>query len=351
VGIVTEFSHLYDTKTSATTVYKTQTFRTTRTTSLPTTLTRTSTAFATTQTISEIHNETQSTTLTETLYGTMSVTTYVYIDSYISSQAIESAIIHEILDGSEGSANFTNSDQHKIETVMIAVVSNVTDVEIAIGMQPNQPSVGTNAKVYQSFEIVASNLPDQDIKSATIKFKVDRNWLSNNQVTQDKVSLYRLENGEWRELQTSFQKTDETYAYYEAVSPGLSVFAIAGQSTSIIQIPWIGSIVDLYAVILVLAVLASIGICGGIRFKRSKSKLIETKEQDGTGSSLLDVGSKPSLPETSSEPQIEERLLEYITKNGGSISLKRAADDLRVSSATIKTAISHLKSKGKLAPA
>jgi PGF-pre-PGF domain-containing protein len=281
----------------------------------------------------------------------MSVTTYVYIDSYALSQAAESATIQQISEGSEGSANFDKGDRHKVESVTIDVKSNVTDVEIAITAQADHPSVGTNTKVYESFQIEASNLSDQDIKSATIKFKVDRDWLSNNQIPQDKVSLYRLENGEWRELQTSFQKTDDTYAYYEATSPGLSIFAIAGQPTSIIQIPWIGSIANSYALIMALALLVIIGIYGGIRFRRSRSKPTDMKEQDGTESSMPNVGSKPSLPDTSSEPQTEERLLEYIAKNGGSISLKKAADDLSVSPATIKEAISHLKSKGKLAPA
>ena len=84
------------------------------------------------------------------------------------------------------------------------------------------------------------------------------------------------------------------------------------------------------------------------------------KEGDSPQSSLIDAGSKSSLPgtdpesslpDTRSEPQIEERLLEYIAKHGGSISLKKAAEDLGVLPATIKEAISHLKNGGKLAPA
>ncbi|MGA2238595.1 MAG: PGF-pre-PGF domain-containing protein [Candidatus Bathyarchaeia archaeon] len=340
VGVVTEYSYLYETITSPTTVYRTQTVSTTRTMSSQTTIMKTSTAFATTETTPITLYQTQSTTLTETLHGTISVTQYVYIDSYVPGQVIESATIQEIPSGSEGSAHFSKSDQHKIETITIGVLSNVINVKIAIGTNPDHPSLGTNTKEYESFQIAATNLTDADVKSATIEFKVDRNWLSNSQIPQDKVSLYRLENGEWRELQTSLQRTDETYAYYEAVSPGLSTFAIAGQSTSFFQIPGVGPIASSYVMILALIVVTIIGVYGAIRIKRARSR----SNKEGNGSD-------PALADTSSDPQIEAKLLEYITKHGGSISLSKAAEDLGVPPVTLKEAIGHLKNGGKLAPA
>lgn len=340
VAVVTEYSYLYETITSSTTFYTTQTVRTTSTMSSPTTIMKTSTAFATTETTPITYYQTQSTTQTETLYGTISITQYVYIDSYVPGQAIESATIQEIPSGSEGSVHFSKSDQHKIETITIGVLSNATNVKIAIGTDPDHPSLDTSTKEYESFQIAATNLPDQDIKSATIEFKVDRNWLSDNQIPQEKVILYRLENGEWRGLQTSLLKTDETYAYYEAVSPGLSTFVIAGQSTSFFQIPGVGPIANSYVMILALTVVAIIGVYGAIRIKRARSR----SKKDGNGSD-------PALADTSSDPQIEAKLLEYITKHGGSISLSKAAEDLGVPPVTLKEAIGHLKNGGKLAPA
>jgi PGF-pre-PGF domain-containing protein len=340
VGVVTEYSYLYETITSPTTVYRTQTVSTTRTMSSQTTIMKTSTAFATTETTPITYFQTQSTTMTETLYGTVSVTQYIYVDSYVPGQVIESATIQEIPSESQGSAHFNKGDQHKIETITIGVVSNVTNVKIAIGTDPDHPSLGTNTKEYESFQIAATNLPDQDIKSTAIVFKVDRNWLSNNQIPQEKVSLYRLENGEWRELQTSLLRTDETYAYYEAVSPGLSIFVIAGQSTSFFQIPGVGPIANSYAMILALTVVTIIGVYGAIRIKRARSR----SKKEGNDSD-------PALADTSSDPQIEGRLLEYITEHGGSISLSKAAEDLGVLPVTIKEAIGHLKNGGKLAPA
>jgi PGF-pre-PGF domain-containing protein len=340
VGVLTEYSYVYETVTSPTTIYRTQTVSTTRTMSSQTTIMKTSTAFATTETTPITYFQTQSTTMTETLHGTVSVTQYIYVDSYVPGQIIESATIQEIPSESQGSAHFNKGDQHKIETITIGVVSNVTNVKIAIGTDPDHPSLGTNTKEYESLQIAATNLPDQDIKSTAIVFKVDRNWLSDNQIPQEKVSLYRLENGQWRGLQTSLLKTDETYAYYEAVSPGLSIFVIAGQSTSFFQIPGVGLIANSYAMILALIVVTIIGVYGAIRIKRARSRI--KKEGNGSESPLSD---------TSLEPQIEGKLLEYITQHGGSISLSKAAEDLGVLPATIKEAVSHLKSSGRLAPA
>jgi PGF-pre-PGF domain-containing protein len=338
VGIVTQFSYLYDTIMVPTTAYMTQTVSRTSTTILGTTLTKTSTAFLTTQTTSVTYYETQSTTQTETSYATASLTQYVYVESYVPGQVIEYANIPKILNGSEGTAHFGKSDKHKIETITIAVVDNATNIKISIATAPQQTSLGANTNEYSSFQIAATNLPDYSIRSVVIDFKVDRNWLSNNQIPKDRINLYRYENGEWTRLDTSLLRTDETYEYYEATSPGLSIFAIAGQSSPFFQIPGAGSIAYSYTVILSIIIVAILGAYGAIRIKRARSK--KTKEEV----------SEPTPTDTSSEDQIEGKLLDYIMKHGGSISLSKAAEDLGVLPTTIKEVISQLKSEGKLAP-
>jgi PGF-pre-PGF domain-containing protein len=339
VGVLTEFSYLYDTITVPTTAYITQTVRSTSTATLRTTLMKTSTAFLTTQTAPVTYYQTELTTQTETSYVTASVTRYVYIESYVPGQVIEYAIIPKISNGSEGAAHFSKSDKHKIQTITIGVVDNATNVKIAIATAPQQTSLGTNTNEYSSFQIAATNLPDDNIKSVVIEFEVDRNWLSNNQIPVDRVNLYRYKNGEWRRLDTSLLRADETYEYYEATSPGLSIFAIAGQSSSFFQIPGVGSIADSYAVILSLVIVAIIGTYGAIRVKRARSR--KRKEENVT---------EPTPTDTTSQDQIEGKLLDYITNHGGSISLSKAAADLGVLPTTIKEAISKLRSEGKLVP-
>jgi PGF-pre-PGF domain-containing protein len=340
VAIVTEFSYLYDTITVPTTAHITQTVSSTSTTILRTTLTKTSTAFLTTQTTPVTYYETQSTTQTETSYVTASITQYVYVESYVPGQVIEYASIPKISNGSEGTAHFSKSDRHNVQTITIGVVENATNIKIAIATAPQQTSLGANTNEYSSFQIAATNLSDDNVNSVVIDFKVDRNWLSNNQIPENGVNLYRYENGEWTRLNTSLLRSDETYEYYEAKSPGLSMFAIAGQPSSFFRIPGVGSIADSYAVILPMIIVAILGAYVAIKIKRARSR----KMKEGNVS-------EPAPTEMSSVDQIEGKLLDYITNHGGSISLSKASEDLGVLPATIKETISQLKSEGKLAPA
>jgi PGF-pre-PGF domain-containing protein len=272
-------------------------------------------------------------------YATISVTQYVYIDSYTQGKVLENATIQEIPKESEASAHFDMGDKHDIQTITIGVIDNATNVKITIATAPQHTNLGMNTNEYGSFEILATNLSDNNIKSVVIEFKVDKNWLSNNQIPQDAINLYRYENGEWMRLETSLVETDETYAYYKATSPGLSIFAIAGQSSSFLQVPGIGPIADSYAIVLSLIVISILGAFAAVRIAKARSK--RGREEK----------SEPLPAETSPEDQTEKRLLEYITRHGGSISLSKAAEDLGVLPATIKEVISHLKSSGRLAPA
>jgi PGF-pre-PGF domain-containing protein len=284
--------------------------------------------------------ETQSMTLTETSYATISLTQYVYVESYNQGQVLENATIQQIPSESEASAHFDAGDKHDIQTITIGVINNATNVKITIVTAPQRSDVGMDTNEYGSFEILATNLSDDNIKSVVIEFKVDKNWLSRNQIPQDRINLYRYENGEWRKLETSALRTDDAYAYYKATSPGLSIFAIAGQSSSFLQLPGIGAISDSYVIIFAVVVVAILGAYAAIRVVKTRSKRGKEEKK-----------SEPMPSEVSPQDQTEKRLLDYITQHSGSISLKKASEDLGVPSETIKEAISQLKSSGKLAPA
>lgn len=55
--------------------------------------------------------------------------------------------------------------------------------------------------VYQYFEIMV-NLTEDEIKKAYLTFKVPKSWLTEKNFTQESVSLYTFEDGEWVELPT-----------------------------------------------------------------------------------------------------------------------------------------------------
>ena len=105
-----------------------------------------------------------------------------------------------------------------------------------------------------------------------INFKVAKSWISENSIDVSTIVLSRYSGGVWNELPTTQTGEDDTYFYFEAISPGLSFFAITAQqvvatttttiptttTTTIPPVPdiyWaVGGIVALVIVILVLVI-------------------------------------------------------------------------------------------------
>ena len=81
------------------------------------------------------------------------------------------------------------------------------------------------AKTYGYLKIDHTNLDNSKIGSAKIKFKVEKSKLSADGFNPEDVALYRY-TIQWDKLTTAKVSEDATYYYFEAVSPGLSYFAI-----------------------------------------------------------------------------------------------------------------------------
>jgi len=100
VGLVTQYSYLYDTVTQWATAYLTQTSGTTSTAYYYSTVSTTTTGFAKTETTPVTVSQTES--ATETSYGTISVTQYVYIQTYTKNQSIQNATNGQPSNGTTG---------------------------------------------------------------------------------------------------------------------------------------------------------------------------------------------------------------------------------------------------------
>lgn len=96
-------------------------------------------------------------------------------------------------------------------------------------------------RAYFSLEATGS------VENAKIQFRVPRSWLQQNSVVENSIKLLRL-NSEWQELPTRLVETTDLYIYYEATTPGFSVFAVAGQSTAAL------APLGIYAVLSIVAV-------------------------------------------------------------------------------------------------
>lgn len=118
-----------------------------------------------------------------------------------------------------------------ITDMEVKVKNNVSDVTITVTKKTTIPtSIAASAPgiVYSFLDIEKQNIEDDDIKSVKIKFEVEFSWVDDEEIDEDTIALYRYHDDKWTKLTTSELERDSDYIYFEAESPGLSIFAISG---------------------------------------------------------------------------------------------------------------------------
>lgn len=145
----------------------------------------------------------------------------------------ETETVSSINAGKTGTFTYEESSSLGIQEIGVKVKSAVSDVQIKIE-QTTKPAeadeaIGAEGKVYKYLEITKTNIGDADINKVTIKFKVPKSWVTSNSIDPDTIALNRYADGKWNKLPTTKLSEDASYYYFEAESPGLSVFAITGE--------------------------------------------------------------------------------------------------------------------------
>jgi len=84
----------------------------------------------------------------------------------------------------------------------------------------------TPGSVYQYADIVPARY--NTIRSAEIFFSLPQEWLDDQKIAPGSIVLYRRTAGSWNALPTRVLNTKDGTVNYAAVSPGFSLFAIAG---------------------------------------------------------------------------------------------------------------------------
>ena len=160
---------------------------------------------------------------TTTTTSTVSTTTTTTLPPVEETQSIES-----IGAGEAAAFIFTDTNLLISEIEVTASVS-VTSPSVTLSQSSFVPAtVPTSApnSVYGYLTVTKSNIEDADVSSVKIKFKVAKTWISENNIDEATVILQRYAGGAWAALETTEVNEDGTYLYFEAISPGLSVFAI-----------------------------------------------------------------------------------------------------------------------------
>jgi PGF-pre-PGF domain-containing protein len=107
-------------------------------------------------------------------------------------------------------------------------IGNLANPDINITSLKNLPDniIKFPEEVYQYIRIEQSS--PRKLENITIRFFVDKSWISNEGIDSDSIVLKRFDYI-WSDLPTKMIKNITDNLYFESVSPGFSYFAIAGQ--------------------------------------------------------------------------------------------------------------------------
>jgi PGF-pre-PGF domain-containing protein len=120
----------------------------------------------------------------------------------------------------------------------LTITTNTTVENVGVTVQqlagmPASISIGAPGVAYQYFNVSVENLSDAQIENVVVDFQVAMSWITSNGIDVSTITLNRYDptTASWTALPTTLLSEDNTYAYFSAVSPGLSVFEVLGQPT------------------------------------------------------------------------------------------------------------------------
>ncbi len=120
------------------------------------------------------------------------------------------------------------NDKVSFKALDITTTNGASNVEISVTALASKPTTkrDVQGKVYQYIRIDKANLRDADVSEVKIEFKVEKKWFDQNSGSIKNVVLQRYYNELWTSLDTVYKRSDITDQYFEATSPGLSLFAV-----------------------------------------------------------------------------------------------------------------------------
>ncbi len=134
--------------------------------------------------------------------------------------------------GSTGSFDFTKSADFAVTQVDITVKDGVSTSSVTIE-ESTKPSsaplaiAAADGATYKYLEITLT-IPNSNIATATIKFKVAKTWITANYIDSETVALKKLVNNGWVYYATTSSGEDSLYYYYETTVPSFSLYVIVG---------------------------------------------------------------------------------------------------------------------------
>lgn len=125
-----------------------------------------------------------------------------------------------------------------ITEIVIEVREQASHVKLTVTKLDKKPASVVHevaGKVYQYIQIDKENLEDANVKSASVKFKVPKSWIRDNNLSQETIALNRY-TAEWAKLPTTQTGEDDKFVLYNALIQGFSTFAITGE-VKVVEVP------------------------------------------------------------------------------------------------------------------
>jgi len=115
----------------------------------------------------------------------------------------------------------TDIDYKSKQSLVIIAKSESTD-------NPTPTDPGTRT-VYVYADIDVDYLNYNTVNTITLKFKVSKQWIEDNNIDIGTISMYRHSDNQWNELETTMTDHDNEYYYFDAITPRFSYFMIAAE--------------------------------------------------------------------------------------------------------------------------
>nr|WP_321497466.1 Ig-like domain-containing protein [uncultured Methanolobus sp.] len=142
---------------------------------------------------------------------------------------IKDYVLKSIVKDSEAVFSFYK-ENNSIVSVSFTPKLNGGQVKAVVEMlygTSSQVSSDAPGNVYKNMNIyVDTKLSADSMGNSKINFKVEKEWVDENEIDPSTITLCRYSGG-WNELPTELKGEDEEYYYFIATTPGFSPFAIS----------------------------------------------------------------------------------------------------------------------------
>ena len=152
----------------------------------------------------------------------------------------ETSTQETIASSSTGSFDFAKSETLGVTTIDVTVKDGTTGTfTVADSDKPTGSPLAiasTTGAVYNYIQIT-STIPNSNIATATIKFKVPKTWFTTENIDYTTIALKKLVNNVWVEYATTSASEGSSYYYYETVVSSFSSYVIVGKYTNATTLP------------------------------------------------------------------------------------------------------------------